>query len=110
MEKHSYKIEYLPSFDKELDDILYYITYKLKNKKAAERLLDKVNHAIIARSITPGEFGSYQSMKNRKYNWFRIYVGNYTIFYTLINDIMRIAHILYSRRNIEKLIGDEYYE
>lgn len=42
-------------------------------------------------------------VKDRKYNWYRIYVGNFTIFYVVKNNIMIVSHILYSKRkNVTK--------
>lgn len=104
MVKNNYGIEYLPSFNEELSEILYYITYKLKNKKASERLLKNVEAAIINRSINPEAFEIYKSIKNRKHKWYRIYVGNFIIFYIVTNNTMIVAHILYSKRDIENFI------
>ena len=39
-----------------------------------------------------------------KYDWYRIYIGNFTIFYTVRNTIMEITHIIYSARNFDDLI------
>lgn len=104
MEKSNYEIEYLLSFEQELDKIMYHITYNLQNPKAAENLLDSINEAIIERSISPEGYEEYKNKRNRKYIWYRIYVGNYTIFYTIKNSTMEIAHILYSKRNFDNLI------
>ena len=41
MEKNNYKICYLSTFGNELNEIIYYVSNVLKNKKAAERLLIK---------------------------------------------------------------------
>ena len=68
MAQKKYNIQYLPSFSEELDGIVYYITYVLKNKQAAERLIDNVSRAIISRSEAPESFEIYKSEKKRKYN------------------------------------------
>ena len=49
MAKNDYEIKYLASFSNEFNQILYYITFILKNKKAAERLLKNVLNAIKER-------------------------------------------------------------
>ena len=44
MAKNKYTIKYLHSFSKELDEIIYYITFILKNKKAlvkVKKTIDK---------------------------------------------------------------------
>ena len=104
MARNKYMIMYLPSFSEELNEIIYYITYILKNKKAAERLLEKVRKAIEKRSESPESYKNYVSKKNMKYDWYRSYVGNFTIFYVVRKNIMEIAHIIYSKRNLDELI------
>ena len=104
MVKNNYTIKYLPSFDKEFNDILYYITYVLKNKIAAENVFKSVNNSIIKRSINPKSFEIYRSNKKRKYNFYKIHLKSYTIFYTVRNTTMEIVHILYNKRNFNKFI------
>ena len=104
MTKNKYTIEYLPSFSKELDEIIYYITFILKNKKVAKRLLQNVHNAIEQRSESPESYESYKSKVNMKYDWYKIYIGNFTIFYTVRNTIMEITHIIYNARNFDDLI------
>jgi len=67
MAKNSYTIEYLPSFDREFGEILSYITYKMKNKHAAEKLLKKVSKAIMSRSTNPEGFEIYKSILQTLY-------------------------------------------
>lgn len=104
MNQNNYNIRYLPSFDKELEETIYYIVKKLKNKKAARKLLDKIDRVIFERSKSPENYEQYISKKNRKYSWYRIYVDNYVIFYTVRNNTMEIAHLIYFKRNLDKLI------
>lgn len=104
MAKCNYKIEYLPSFNEEFDETLYYIIYKLNNREAAEKFVENIQKAIINRSINPESFELYKEEKKRKYKWYRIYVGNYIIFYTVKNNVMQVARLLYHRRNFEKLV------
>ena len=102
--KNNYTIKYLPSFDKEFNEILYYITYVLQNKIAAKKLLKSVNSAIINRSINPENFEIYRSNKKRKYNFYKINIKSFTIFYTVRNNTMEIVPILYNKRNFNNLI------
>ncbi|MDD6058539.1 MAG: hypothetical protein PUB98_09845, partial [Clostridiales bacterium] len=44
-----YRLSYLPLFYEELDEKVTYIEEKLKNPKAANDLLDKVEAAILER-------------------------------------------------------------
>ena len=60
--------------------------------------------SILSRLNNPDIFKIYKTHKNGKYNWYRIYIRNFTIFYTLKSNTMIVAHIFYSRRDINKLI------
>lgn len=102
MENSNYKIKYLPSFITQFNSTLNYITKTLSNKNAAERLYKNVIEQIEKRSISPEGYEKYISKGNVTY--YRIYVKNYTIFYTVQNDVMEVRRILYSKRNFKKLI------
>lgn len=104
MKKNNYKIRYLPSYIGDLMGILNYITYNLQNPKTAEKLLNKITEAMNKRSLSPLGYEKYNRTKNSKYIWYRIYIENYTVFYTVIEDTMEIVRILSSKRNFEKLI------
>lgn len=102
--ENKYTIKYLPKFKQELRKILKYIKEDLENEKAALDLVNKVDKAIIKRSFNPTAFQEYHSLKERKCKWYRIYVGNYIIFYVVIDNIMEVRRILYKRRNLEKMV------
>ena len=46
MEKNNYKICYFSTFENELNEIIYYVSNVLKNKKASERLLKNIENEI----------------------------------------------------------------
>lgn len=49
-------------------------------------------------------FEPYHSAKDRQYPYYRISVRNYTIFYVVIDDVMEVRRIVYSRRDLRKQI------
>ena len=104
MAKNKYTVKYLSSFSIELDEIIYYVTFILKNPKAAERILQCIQSAIEKRRESPESYEIYKSKVNIKYDWYRIYIGNFIIFYTIRDDVMEIAHIIYGARNFDDLI------
>ena len=59
---------------------------------------------IEKRSNNPEAYEKYISNRKRKNLYYRIYVKNYTIFYTIINDTMQVRRILYSKRNFKKMM------
>jgi len=100
MPDYEYRLRYLPKYEDDLNEIIDYITLILKNPISADRLVDKIEGSIKERLNFPLSFEPYQSVKKRKYPYFRIYVDNFTIFYVVIGDIMEIRRILYSRRDM----------
>ena len=85
----------------DLYEIVTYITERLKNPVAANKLIDDVENAIIKRSSYAESFEPYHSVKERKYPYYRIYVGNYVVYYVVIDDVMEVRRILYNKRNVK---------
>lgn len=104
MSNKQYKLSILPLFEDDLNDIVDYITYRLKNPIAAENFVDEVEKAIYDRLPFAEAFEQYHSNRDRKHPYYRITVRNYTIFYVVIGDTMEVRRILYSKRNLKKHI------
>ena len=99
-----YRLRYLPLFYEELDEKVTYIAEKLMNPEAANNLLDKVEAAIIERLPIAESFEPYNSIRERRYTYYRIYVDNYTIYYVVIDDdpedlIMEVRRFFYNGQN-----------
>lgn len=99
-----YKLRYLPKYEDDLNEIVDYIIFKLKNPDSAMKLVEKVESAILERLNCPLSFEPYQSDRKRKNQYYRIYVDNFTVYYVVIEDVMEIRRILYSRRDTKRLI------
>ncbi len=99
-----YRLSYLPLFYEDLNEKVTYIADKLKNPKAANGLLDKVESAIMERLPLAESFEQYHSVRERRYSYYRIYVDNYIIYYVVIDDdpndlIMEVRRFLYNGQN-----------
>lgn len=105
MQNSDYSLRYLPKFYEDLEQIVIYIGVILKNVKAANDFLDAVELVIKKRLPFAESFEPYTSIKKRKYPYYRIYVGNYTIFYVVIVEdgerIMEVRRIIYSKRDVD---------
>ena len=104
-----YRLSYLPLFYEDLDEKVTYIVEKLKNPKAANDLLDKVESAIMERLPLAESFEPYHSVRERRYSYYRIYVDNYIIYYVVIDDdpkdlVMEIRRFLYNGQNRENMV------
>lgn len=104
MNSKHYEIRVLPLFVTELSTILDYIEYHLRNPLAAADLEDEVYSAIKARSTCAEAFEPYKSKFPRQYTFYRIYVKNYIIFYSVIGDVMEVQSIMYAKRNTQDLL------
>ena len=97
-----YTLRYLPIAKQDLVDAINFILNEYKNPIAAENTLDKIEQAIMQRlEDGPESFAIWQSAKKREYPYRRINVGNYTVWYVVIDNVMEIRRIQPARRNEE---------
>lgn len=104
-----YRLSYLPLFYEDLNEKVTYIAEKLKNPKAANDLLDKVESAIMERLPLAESFEPYHSVRERRYSYYRIYVDNYIIYYVVIDDdpndlVMEVRRFLYNGQNRDNMV------
>ena len=96
-----YKLRYLSLFYSDLEQAVMYISNVLQNPQSAIKLINDTEKAIQERLKFPLSFEPYHSVHQRKYPYYRIQVGNYYVFYVVIDDIMEVRRFIYSRRNID---------
>jgi len=99
-----YKLSVLPLFEEDLNEILDYIAFHLNNPNAANRLIDDVEAAIQKRLEMPESFEPFPSTREREHPYYTIQIRNYTVFYVVIDGTMEVRRILYSRRDMGKLL------
>ena len=104
MDKKRYKLRFLPLFEEDLNEIVDYIALRLKNPIAAANLVDEIRTAIQERAYCAEAFEPYCSSRERQHPYYRIYIKNYIIFYVVIEDVMEVRRIVYSRRNLQEQI------
>ena len=104
MLRQKFKLTFIDLFEEDLNEIVDYITYQLKNPDAATKLVYDIEKAIYHRLEMPLSFAPVQSAKERKQTYYRINVRNFSVFYVVINDTMEVRRVLYSRRNIDDLL------
>ena len=109
MADRKYKLRYLPLFYEDLEQKVVYIAENLQNPKAANDLIDAVEKAILERLPVSESFEQYESMKERRYPYYRIYVKNFVVWYVVIDDegddrIMEVRRFLYNKQDKNKLL------
>ena len=100
-----YTIKFIPLARQDLTDIVNYILNEFQNPIAAENTLNKIEKAIYERlEDGPESFAIWPSTKEREHPYRRINVGNYTVWYVVIDNVMEIRRIQPSRRNEERFL------
>lgn len=107
MNETKYELRILPLFEKDLTEIVDYICDHLENPVAAAALVDAVQEAIFARLSYPKAVAPYPAAKKRLHPYYPISVKNYTIFYTVIDHVMEVRRIVYSRRNLPLFLASQ---
>ena len=99
-----FTLSYLPLFEQDLAGARDYIAHTLQNSTAAFRLVAGTEKAIMKRLDNPLGFPPYQSMKDRKQPYYRINIGNYTVFYVVIGNVMEVRRFVYNKRNLTEIV------
>ena len=100
-----YELQYLPLFYDDLLATVKYLSEVLHNHKAANKLIDDVENAILNRLPNAEAFEPFHSLKERRYPYYRIYVNNYIVYYVVIEHrIMEVRRLLYVGRNRDQIL------
>lgn len=102
-EKH-YELKILPLFEEKLQETVDYIALRLHNPIAAEDFLDAVETAVYERLKAPEAFEPYRSKKDREHTYYVIPVKNYFVFYVVIGRMMEVRTLVYSRRDLSRIV------
>ena len=100
-----YELQYLPLVYDDLLATVKYLSEVLHNPKAANKLIDDVENAILDRLPNAEAFEPFHSLKERRYPYYRIYVNNYIVYYVVIEHrIMEVRRLLYVGRNRDQIL------
>lgn len=102
----TYKLEILPIAKKEIENILFYISYNLKNISAARDLSRQIFECMNTILLFPFGASIYKTKRKLEKEYRFVKVKNYLIFYTINEDIkvITIARVLYRKMNISNII------
>ena len=101
-----YKIEYLPVALHDLVEIATYIGVELDNPSAADRLAEDISESVSASVEQPYMYPLYIPIKPLKYEYRKIVVRNYDVFYWVDepSKTITVARVIYAGRDIKKLL------
>lgn len=101
-----YKLVFLPIAKIDMDNIVYYVSHNLNNKRAAEKLANDFIKG--ANNILYFPFGStpYHTSKKLNYVHRSIKINNFLMFYTIndYNKIITVTRVLYKKMNINCIL------
>ncbi len=105
MEKNKqYQIKYLPIARRDLQDIVDYIAFDLEVPETAIKILDTLETEISTLRLNPFRGSIYSSSRGHKFQYRKLFVKNYVVFYLILEDSVEIQRVFYNRRNMNKLI------
>lgn len=103
-EARQYRLSYLPLFWADLNEAVTYVSTVLDSPKAAERLLNEVEEAILAHRQNPTCATVYRTTRARRLPYYWFAVGNYMVFYVVDGDVMEVRRMLYGARDLTKML------
>ncbi|GHV31334.1 addiction module toxin RelE [Spirochaetia bacterium] len=102
-----YTLAYLPSALSDLDSIVTYIGNDLDAPKTAAKLRLEFDRKILALTKNPLRHRIYFSHDTLKFEYRKLPVKNYSVFYVVKEDLVEIHRVLYSRRDIGAVLKNE---
>ena len=99
-----FKLRYLPLFWNDLADAAFYIKDTLKNPEAADRLVDSVEAGILNHAENPTIATIYKPDMKRQHPYYWFQVGNYMVFYVVIDDVMEVRRLIYRTRDLTQML------
>jgi len=102
MDKKKFRVEYLPVAEKDLIEAFEYI--QNDNPGAALKLLDQIDEEISKLEDFPYMGQVPKDNRLKMLNYRMLIIGNYLVFYVVIDDVVEIRRIIHGRRKYDFLV------
>lgn len=99
----NYKLKISPLFKEDLKGVVGYIARDLGNPLAAKRISNVIRAAIRDRVKMPFAAEPY-TPRGSSVTYYRIYVGNYIVFYCVEDDVMRVMRLIHGSRDYGRML------
>ena len=101
-----YDLEYLPMARKDMVEAVRYISEKLKNPAAAERLAEELIEAGDRITLFPYANPVHMPVRPLKHEYRKLPVRSYLMLYWVDEEkkLITVARVIYARRNYERLL------
>ena len=99
-----YKIHYLPLALDDLKSIIKYISDELESPRAADKLIQNIDKGVLKIADNPFWCHVYVPFAKLKYEYRVLNIDNYSLFYTVESGKIEIHRVLYSKRDIMRIL------
>lgn len=101
-----YNLEYLPVARQDMVEIVRYISRKLNNPAAADRLAVELIEAGDGIPAFPYANPAYIPIRSLKHEYRKLLVQNYLMFYWVDEEkkLVTVARVIYAKRDYELLL------
>ena len=101
-----YKVKQTIPAEHDLDGIVHYIAFKLKNPKAASDLLDEYKSKLASLNDNPRLYGLSQTERLARMGYRRFVFGNYIAFYTIdeFSKTIFVVRIFYQGQDYTSML------
>ncbi|MCB2291183.1 type II toxin-antitoxin system RelE/ParE family toxin [Clostridium sp. CS001] len=97
-----YRIDYLPIAEKDLSDIIEYIT--LDSPQSALKLLEEIDESISKLEEFPFMGINLKDTRLQRFNYRVVVVSSYLVFYVVKDEYVEIRRILHGKRKYQFLL------
>ncbi|MCB2291867.1 type II toxin-antitoxin system RelE/ParE family toxin [Clostridium sp. CS001] len=97
-----YRIDYLPIAEKDLSDIIEYIT--LDSPQSALKLLEEIDESISKLEEFPLMGINLKDTRLQRFNYRIVVVSSYLVFYVVKDEYVEIRRILHGKRKYQFLL------
>ncbi len=92
----------------DMEDIYHYIAVKLQSPKSALRQYNRIAGEILALDTFPLRYPVVQFEPERSSGLRRMLVDNYTVFYVVHENQVKVTNVLYSASDIEHRLNKNH--
>lgn len=104
VEASPWELSYLPLFWDDVYETITYISEVLENPAAAESLLDRIEQEVLEHAKNPTSATVYRTSRNRPLPYYWFPVGNFMVFYVVIDRVMEVRRFLYGARDLTRML------
>ena len=104
-----FQVKYLPTASDDMDDIYCHIAFRIGEKGAAKRQIDRLYRAVRSLSTFPERHPKVDWEPQLSAGVRRMPVDNYVIYYhvNLEEALVHVVRVVYGGRDVENILNNE---